>query len=321
MAINKKGVFLSLTSILMIGALFLVFSADVSRTDQQAITQRVQDFAQDKQLLEQQVIPPLIRSYVRQSLNELALQGGASSLEGLELQLANCLGANKDHKETETSFQTSCGSTTIDNSFLQAEAQIQQLYRERMRYHVEMTIHNISLQQVGTWSIIADVNLSLVMNETSGITRYQNPIVVSTLIPIEGLIDPFSSEIRGSSHRIERYARSEINVNWSEDNLRDHAIRGTYVSDRNATSYLARMTGSSASSNFGMHSLIVDGNNTAHSPDFDTQSYPEVCLIRVPIGEDDLYLTGPYADKYRQFSVLQDTEGNQQYNELACKNS
>lgn len=320
MAINKKAVFLSLSALLIIGSIIIIFNADPARTNQQAIENRLQDFTQDRVHFEEQTLPALLRVHTRQALNELARAQIAGSIsvtdrETLHQRINECLGATKNTEEHHLST-TSCADQELEESLRATSQAVQEAYKELLRYETRIVLHELNISQINPWQLLLEANMSVALNDTADLARYQRTHTITTTMRIQGLIDPLASTQRGDIHTIRRAE----NRNWSQETLTAHAREGTYTLDNNtgAPNYLERVLGTPASGEFGILSLLPpsQADSSYSSVDFDTQEYEETaCLGRVQLlGGDSIYLSGPQLSFYRQF----DSDIVSEYDERRC---
>lgn len=297
---GRKGIFFSMTSLLIVGALLVAFAPQDQREAQDATYNRIQDLAQDRVQLEEQVLPIILRAYTRQSLNHIAEKTRSdgnyelSSVEEIENELNKCLGADDQ--------ETTCAGSTDLKSFKEEIDLLETRYAELLQHDLSIELHGISLEEVSPWELLATGNFSVTLNDRAGIARYSRTHTLPTVINIQQLIDPLSSTRRSTTHRIIR----DTSRNWTKQTLSAHAREGTYAYNQQAPSYLDRlMLRTQANANFGIHSLIDPQNleNGKNAVDFDTNDYPEECLLEVEVETGTLYLTEHYTSFYRQFNA------------------
>ena len=146
MAINKKAVFFSLSSLVIIGSLFIMFSVDITRNVD--FQQRVQEFPQDKAVLEEQVISSLIGVYARQAINEVA-RTAPHNQEDIHELLAECLGSKYEEKIDHNKRDEAvirCSNTDLSDNFITRTQEIISLYKNVSLYEVDFQIQNIHLE-------------------------------------------------------------------------------------------------------------------------------------------------------------------------------
>lgn len=150
MAINKKAVFFSLSSLVIIGSLFIMFSVDITRNVD--FQQRVQEFPQDKAVLEEQVISSLIGVYARQAINEVA-RTAPHNQEDIHKLLAECLGSKYEEESTDEQGHKKredavidCSGEEFSNNIVSKSQEIISLYKNISLYEVDFQIQNIHLE-------------------------------------------------------------------------------------------------------------------------------------------------------------------------------
>ncbi|MFT4250269.1 MAG: hypothetical protein ACMXYD_02830 [Candidatus Woesearchaeota archaeon] len=317
MAVNKRGVFFSLTTLVLVGSLFFLLSTDISSSSQ--VPERVQEFATDKEVFEQQIIPSLLRVHARQAINELVSSETAfASLSEVEDALASCLGSSYTVEgDSKHSAQTTCAGTVLENNLVSRLAVVEELYEESSLYNVSFQIIDVSLSQSSNWEVLLTAQVQVFMNDFVAETRYTAVRNVSTTLRVEGLADPLRYSRTGEVVRIRQQSRT--GANFTRESFTQHALAKTYITDTNAPSYLDRLLGGTTASPFGISSVIIDTANNVSGVDYQLSVVHPSCLAEVALlgSSSVVYLPGPYVDVYRQFFAT--NEPGQQYNELACE--
>ena len=326
MAMNRQGVFISLTALLIVGSFMIIFTPELTRTSGDAVDARLQNFVQDRASLEEQLLPATIRVHTRRAINSLAQQIvdneiSVTNKQSLEDNLEGCLGAeNTFNEDNEHLISTTCGGRSLNQeNFIQSMRDIEQLYAQLLQYDINATINTIEIQQVTPWALEITAEVTVFMNDSADFASYYNTRRITTQLPIEGLIDPFSSEKRSGAHTIRRTRTS----NWTED-FNNHALRGGYIIDSEGPGYLDRLLGNNNPDewSFGIHSLIESTGQEVNvsSLDYDDYVYPEECLVSVRLtGARFFHLPAAYMLGYDQGDALIRT--NQQYDQQSCEDA
>ena len=314
MAMNRKGVFFSLTALLVVASLFVLFSPEDARTVEDSTFERIQDITQDRAQLEEQILPIILRAYTRQALDDLAnktIQDGGAHMRGetkITNNLADCLGVNAGATGVK------CGNTyNRPDTLLTTLNELEEQYHDVLQHDVSIRVQSIDgITHISPWELAVEATMAVEMNDTADIARYHNTRTVATTININGLIDPLSSIRRGEIHRIKR----DTSTNWTDENFSRHARRGTYTYNPNGTGYLDRLADNANPSQWGIQSLIPSTDSTLRAVDWDDATYPANCLTRIDAGGPDrVYLHPIDIEFYRQFWVTETSR----YDPGACK--
>lgn len=324
---NKKGVFLSLTAILIVGSMIIVFAPNSPRTTDEAVERRLQDFTQDKAQFEEQVLATTMRTYTRQSLNNLARQMITGQLDTSDVDtmaevnelLSDCLGSRGTPIDSLFPLQTPCGENKIDDSFLNISEEIARVYSRQLQYDVDIELLQLDIQQITAWEIELTGVFAVEMNDTAGIAAYERDIEVRTTLNTQGLIDPLTTDrMSGTVRRIQRTPIRE----WNETSFTEHVRRGTYVFDQDGPGYFDRLAmEDGANSQFGIHSVLPPpyGTSTQSSVDYDQQTYDQSCIVKIRLVgmSQSVFLPSEYTERYEQYNAL--TAPGQQYDEEDCQ--
>lgn len=329
MAMNRQGVFISLTALLIVGSFMIIFTPELTRTGGDAVETRLQNFAQDRASLEEQLIPATVRVHTRRAINSLVEQVvdqniSISDRGELEEFLEECLGADGQFTENlidnHEVVKTECGEGSFEReNFVQSIRDIERRYVDSLQYDVKIVIEELEIEQNTSWMLEITAEVTTFMNDSADFARYENTKRITTQLPIEGLIDPLASDKRNQPHVVRRTRVS----NWTQD-FNAHALRGGYIFDENGPGYLDRLLGNTDRDEwrYGIHSLVESTNQNVNtsSLDYDDYEYSEPCLVSIRIqGSTFFHLPSEYMLGYDQGRVLDETY--QQYNQANCEDS
>jgi hypothetical protein len=282
MEITKKGIFFSLTSLLIIGVLFVTVQSDANRRSAEFTQLQIQDFQSDVNKLQTRQLPELLESYVRKSLDEIAKKNYAllndhTTPQGHGKQLSDCLLSHKKNavatteKEEDNDLsvgQPECVAESKLN-FSKVLLDVEDALKGQ-QYNASIRLVSVNVSQRGAWDLNIQGVFEVDIEKNTKDIRSKQEVEVFTSTPIAGLIDPLSSYHRGELYTIKRSLKRTDN----KDDLffYSHARNGSYVAAGIGPSYLERLEGNSISSSIeGITSLITQtksGSEENYSVDF-----------------------------------------------------
>lgn len=323
MAMNRQGVFISLTALLIVGSFMIIFTPEFTRTDGDAVERRLQNFAQDRASLEEQLIPATLRVHTRRSMNSLVAQHVDEEIsiddeEDLETYLRECIGIGMHHSE-EIEIELGCGDTVVTEETLHHSIrEIEQQYTQALQYDVKIVVNNIQIRQLTPWILEIRAGVTTLMNDSADFARYENTKEITTQLPIEGLIDPLASKRRGEKHMVRR---TRV-VNWTQE-FAGHARSGGYIFDDEGPNYLDRLFERDVNEwSQGIHSLVLSSGQRSNvsSIDYETKTYAEECLVSIKLtGSQHVHLPAKHMLRYDQGDALDTPQ--QQYDQEDCEDS
>ncbi|MBW2977948.1 hypothetical protein KY331_03825 [Candidatus Woesearchaeota archaeon] len=249
MAINKKAMFFTLTSILLVGVFvlsFSVFTTYRTREKMFVIESRVKTMNNFITGLEQDVVRGLKIASVR------ALLGLSNYITSTGEFLNN---SEEDFKEAllnGTLYSEELPLTTgssIKDWIQKINAQAQ-----KVNIILDYNITNIVVNQSDPWNIDIYLQIDLFINDTTGIASWEISEELSTQISITGYEDPVY--LIGVFGKTTRTITPTNFTTWNINNLKAHLNAGTYRAYSSAPSFLMRLEGNLSASPYGIETLV-----------------------------------------------------------------
>ncbi len=214
MGLNRRGIFLSLSAVLAIGVLFVVFAPTTQRELVQESRVQVQDTVARVTALETQELGAWVTYITRQTLNELAREPPLSDQQSVpDLFRSRVL----QFREM---------SPDQPGTHLDTLGEIEQFYREQFNYEgFSLSLTDISLRSGGFRSVLVTADFDVFLVDESNSLRIERTLQVQQLVPLEGLVDPLALRLNAPHDRI-RFAQRTIRTS---DDFFEHARTGTYV--------------------------------------------------------------------------------------------
>ncbi len=214
MGLDRRGIFLSLSAVLAIGVLFVVFAPTTQRELVQESRVQVQETVTRVNALETQELRVWLTYITRQTLNDLARGPPLSGSDTVPIVFRSQVLARLDAPDEQ------------DRSEHNPLRQIEEFYREQFNYDpFELSLQSIAIRSAGFRSVVVDAEFGLLLVDASNSLRIDRTIRVQQLVSLEGLIDPIAHR-DGVSHQRIRFADRIIR---SSDDFFEHAREGTYV--------------------------------------------------------------------------------------------
>jgi hypothetical protein len=287
--LGKKGIFLSLISILIIAAFLIIFSSSgielkKDLTSTKTRIENVNDYVLD---MENVYLERILEAVGRRALISLVLYINLTDqyVANLKVDFAEVLtegtiGGVPIDDITGQSLMT--GNTYVDwiNKF---KATAKSLYKVDTLF----SVNRIHVFQEDPWTVNVWANTTFaVYSETA---KWEKRIMVKTKIDIEKLHDPYYL-INTNGLYSNRINRTEFKVNeWDEVKLKHHIKYGEYVhfEDSDAPSFLMRFNNTiRASSCCGIESIV--NPDKLLSPDQE-ESYADYQFFSQAVQCEDLY--------------------------------
>ncbi|MBW2996249.1 hypothetical protein KY332_03040 [Candidatus Woesearchaeota archaeon] len=129
---------------------------------------------------------------------------------------------------------------------------------EKIDILINFTIHDVSLFQDEPWTVGVDVNLTIVISDEEGVSRWNRRKSIKSYIELEDFEDPFYPLGTNGvvENRIRRTIHDDFVIGSNIDNLLNHTYEGYYIEFTGAPSYLMRLEGDFGSSEYGIESLV-----------------------------------------------------------------
>ena len=129
------------------------------------------------------------------------------------------------------------------------------------KINVEIIFSNpsINVSQDDPWNIKLTLNVTIKMNDSSGISSWEKEKIVITYIPINSFEDPLYLVNTNSRiiHRFNKTIYNGIYINQgSTTNLLLHTQKGYYTENQNAPNFIKRLQGDLSSDPNGIESLV-----------------------------------------------------------------
>jgi hypothetical protein len=134
---------------------------------------------------------------------------------------------------------------------------------EKMNINTEISYGDIKIFQEDPWSVKTSVNVSIFINDTTGIASFQKQDFIVSTINIIGFEDPLyivnglgrlTNTINITPY--EDYYTSYNGSHWNVTNLSIHNQEMYYTNNSNAPSFLFRFENKTSSSPYGIESLV-----------------------------------------------------------------
>ena len=139
--------------------------------------------------------------------------------------------------------------------------ELYQVARDKARtLNINITLSNatMTLTQEEPWKVTATMRTHLLMEDATGIARWNKTLIVSSKIDIQNFNDPlYTVKTQGKvMNKINRSSFEPFVIGASVANLSKHMLNSSYTNTTSAPSYLDRIQGLSGPNPQGIESLI-----------------------------------------------------------------
>ncbi len=279
MALGRKGIFFSLSAILLVGLIFVILNAIPPQNTARSTVLRVEDVQSDANIAMNQEIPLILRVHAFQTMQELADTAYTRSPDPFD-----------NEQSVEFAFSTCmaspyCPYNTGRYHYNSVQADInalEQTYNDSLQYDAHFSLSNFNITQVGPWDLYVQADLSLYMRDAAGmVTVNRTKVHLATTMSIVGLLDPYASRLAHQQRYVSR-AILPLNDSWTAELIYNESVIGSYredISPQNgssagrAPSYMQRLLANPQPSGYGIYSLMPPGvRPSKHSSDLDYET-------------------------------------------------
>ncbi len=232
MGLGRKGIFLSLSAILLVGVLFVVFSPATQRELAQDSRLHVQNTLDRVETLETNELPVWVEFNSRQTLNQLARHAASGaqspymSVAALQSAFSSCIVDSTDCGQFGPGTTVGETSQRVVRSATDTLTELETFYQESLGYEsFSIDLQSIDIAPAGFRAVLVDATFSLDLNDVDNRMELSRELSVQRLVPISGLIDPLAI----------RYGKADPRITFAPGVIRTvddffiHANEGTYV--------------------------------------------------------------------------------------------
>lgn len=224
MGLGRKGIFLSLSAILLIGVLFVIFAPAAQRELSPDSRLQVTETISRVSALETSELEVWIDHTSRSALNQMALQAASgtqspfNSLADVQQAFQQCI------------FEQ-CPQTPADGSGIERVSardhltNLDSFYQNELGYETaSIELVDMSIAPAGVRTVAVDATFNLEFIDDVNRVAIRRQVDVRRLVPITGLIDPLARR-EGLDGRIVIGRSTYIGV----EQFLEHARQGTYA--------------------------------------------------------------------------------------------
>jgi hypothetical protein len=247
MAMNKKAMFFTISTILLVSLLLATMSIPIKNTSAKkritTMNNLIQDIETDITRASSIIGKRAIISLTNEIINNFEYSENVEE-DIKELMLYSTLNnITSSHME----------DTNINNWI-----EKMQQNANKINLDLDMEIIEIETRQSNPWNIDLSISYHLTLKDKNNIAEFNYEDNIKTKVSIIGLEDPiYSMNTNGKiSNIIVESLYSDFTENNNTDNLIDHTINQHYISSTLAPSYLDRLEGKADANINGIESLI-----------------------------------------------------------------
>ena len=121
-----------------------------------------------------------------------------------------------------------------------------------------MTLLQVSIAQVSSWTVEARANATITLSDSSGLASFSANHTAVAQVSVVGFEDPVYviNTFGRVTNIINQTPYSHFIVGNSTANLLDHVTHGFYYAHNDSPSFLMRLQGDLRGSSFGIESLV-----------------------------------------------------------------
>ncbi len=247
---NKRGIFFTLLSILIISLFFLSYSAHQSSDEMQSLQKRVETMNTFLFSLEKDVSRQIFISGFRGLLSlSFYITSSGNFLDDASKSLEEAL-VNGTVNDEKMSLME--GFTLEDWN-----ARIKDL-ADKQNLIVNYTIESVSVTQGDPWNVEINVGIHLIVRDEGNLALFDKKETISTKIPIENFEDSlYLIETNGLIvNKIQKSPYTDFVSGNDVSNLSLHSENSYYIESSDAPSFLDRLEGKTTSNTNGIESLV-----------------------------------------------------------------
>lgn len=254
MAINRRGVFYTITAIILVVIIIFAFKIfevkrDMNRED--VVLARVKTTNQFVRSIERDL---------QRAINIAALRATLALEEKIAKDGAFLTDAAASYEEAvmNGTINGIQAEMMIDSTFPDWIAKIQS-EASKTGVTVEFEVHDIEIYQDDAWSVKGKANMTINITDIRNTSQWLQQKEVIATMNIIGLEDPlYAVKTYGRVPNVINMTPYEGNYTSGGDvsNLLEHAENGYYAENTNAPSFLMRFEGDLSSSPYGIESMV-----------------------------------------------------------------
>jgi len=247
MAMNKRGIFFTVSAALLIGLALIAFVAFKSEpAGQQAIHTRV----------------TTLDGFLRDAQRDMQRAFTISTFRGILALVQSVVETGEFVDDVNAAFHNavinaSYGNVTyalIENATMTEWADRLGDQAALVGIDLSVTFNSFSIQMNGPWTVMGTVNATIQLTDATGAAQFRVDQISTSEVSIIGFEDPLYAP--NTLGRVTNIINQTPYSSFSAATLLDHAMEGYYIAHDDAPDYLLRLAGNVNSSANGIESLV-----------------------------------------------------------------
>ena len=256
MAVNKKGIFFTLATIIILSIFVISYTVRSGFQERETLTQRVTSMNNFVFSLEKDITRQIYISGFRAILSlENYITTNGTFIDNAALALTEALinGTIKNQTATlMTNYRLADWNARITN------------LSDKVSLITNYTIESVTVTQDTPWGVRIDAKIHLIIQDKGNLAQWNTQKVISTNIVIEGFEDPlYLIHSNGLVvNKIQRTPYTGFAAGTDVTNLTNHLSSSDYITTPASPSFLNRLEGKTNPNAYGIESLINLANFT-----------------------------------------------------------
>ncbi len=299
---SRRGIFYSLTAIILLGFLMYALSTSTTYTYQQEM------FVAKNRV---QAMNTLLEDLERDMQRAVYITGFRTLLTMQQKIIAE----NEFYPNSSETFSEAFLNGTIlgvetelmtDSTFPNWTAKMQQ-EAEKGRLDLQFEILDVTVSQVEPWNVRIEVTSRITLTDNLGTANWDIVKTVAGDVSIIGLEDPLYFVNTGTKVT-NTFRQSPYEGNFTDGadttNLKEHIDASYYIASTSAPNYLMRLEGNLADSPTGVESLVnLLGFNALGLPTEDRSAVDYIYFDTIDLSDDTFKIQDTYESWFRLDNV------------------